>query len=136
SAVVQLEDPELGPTWMAGVPVHLASTPGAPRGPRRLPDADHAEIIRELDALTPASAASGPEPDLAHPLSGMKVLDLCVALAGPTCGRLLLEFGADVIKINKPKAGVGGYLNRGKRSLLLDLESFEAQQVFWQLVQS
>jgi crotonobetainyl-CoA:carnitine CoA-transferase CaiB-like acyl-CoA transferase len=64
----------------------------------------------------------------------MKVLDICVALAGPTCGRLLLEFGADVIKINAPKAGVGGYLNRGKESLLLDLESFEAQQVYWKLV--
>ena len=65
----------------------------------------------------------------------MRVLDLCVALAGPTCGRLLVEFGADVVKINAPKAGVGGYLNRGKRSLLLDLESFEAQQVFWKLVE-
>ena len=75
------------------------------------------------------------ESELKHPLQGMKVLDLCVALAGPTCGRLLLEFGADVIKINAPKGGVGGYLNRGKRSLLLDLESFEAQQVFWKLVE-
>jgi crotonobetainyl-CoA:carnitine CoA-transferase CaiB-like acyl-CoA transferase len=65
----------------------------------------------------------------------MKVLDLCVALAGPTCGRLLLEFGADVIKINAPKAGVAGYLNRGKRSLLLNLESFDAQDVFWKLVE-
>jgi crotonobetainyl-CoA:carnitine CoA-transferase CaiB-like acyl-CoA transferase len=65
----------------------------------------------------------------------MKVLDLCVALAGPTCGRLLLEFGADVVKINAPKAGVGGYLNRGKQSLLLDVGSFEAQQVFWKLVE-
>jgi crotonobetainyl-CoA:carnitine CoA-transferase CaiB-like acyl-CoA transferase len=46
-----------------------------------------------------------------------------------------LEFGADVIKINAPKAGVGGYLNRGKESLLLDLESFEAQQVYWKLVE-
>jgi crotonobetainyl-CoA:carnitine CoA-transferase CaiB-like acyl-CoA transferase len=64
----------------------------------------------------------------------MKVLDLCVALAGPTCGRLLLEFGADVVKINAPKAGVSGYLNRGKRSLLLDLESFDAQEVYWKLV--
>jgi crotonobetainyl-CoA:carnitine CoA-transferase CaiB-like acyl-CoA transferase len=45
-----------------------------------------------------------------------------------------MEFGADVIKINAPKAGVAGYLNRGKRSLLLDLASFEAQQVFWKLV--
>jgi crotonobetainyl-CoA:carnitine CoA-transferase CaiB-like acyl-CoA transferase len=65
----------------------------------------------------------------------MKVIDLCVALAGPTCGRLLYEFGADVVKINAPKGGVGGYLNRGKRSLLLNVESFEAQRVFWGLAE-
>jgi len=58
-----------------------------------------------------------------------------VALAGPTCGRLLFEFGAEVVKINAPKAGVGGYLNRGKRSLLLDLQSYDAQAVFWKLVE-
>ena len=56
----------------------------------------------------------------------MRVLDLCLALAGPTCGRLLHEFGAEVVKINKPRAGVGGYLNRGKRSLLLDLAHVES----------
>ena len=37
-------------------------------------------------------------------------------------------------KINAPKGGVSGYLNRGKRSILLDLESFEAQQVFCKLL--
>ncbi len=131
-AVVQLDDPELGPTWMAGLPANLLSTPGGPQGPRHALDADRAQILAE----TPRQQAAAPatEPDLAHPLQGIKVLDVCVALAGPTCGRLLLEFGADVIKINAPKAGVGGYLNRGKQSLLLDLESFEAQEVYWKLV--
>ena len=105
------------------------------RGPRHLPDADHAAVVQELDTLAPRADGGGRRAELKHPLQGMKVLDLCVALAGPTCGRLLLEFGADVIKINAPKGGVGGYLNRGKRSLLLDLESFEAQQVFWKLVE-
>jgi crotonobetainyl-CoA:carnitine CoA-transferase CaiB-like acyl-CoA transferase len=65
----------------------------------------------------------------------MKAVDICVALAGPTCGRLLLEFGADVTKINAPKGGVSGYLNRGKRSILLDLESFEAQEVFFKMIE-
>src|SRR5205807_7197267 len=94
-----------------------------------------AAIVSELDSLSARSVTPGTEPELKHPLQGIKVLDLCVALAGPTCGRLLLEFGADVIKINAPKAGVGGYLNRGKRSLLLDLESFDAQEVYWKLVE-
>ena len=135
-AVVQLQDPELGPTWMAGLPVHLEATPEAPGGPRHGLDADRQDILRELDSVraSEGAAAAGAE-TLAHPLEGMKVVDLCVALAGPTCGRLLLEFGADVVKINAPKAGVSGYLNRGKRSLLLDLASFDAQQVFWGLAE-
>jgi crotonobetainyl-CoA:carnitine CoA-transferase CaiB-like acyl-CoA transferase len=132
-AVVQLDDPEFGPTWTAGLPAKLLSTGAAPAKPRHLPDADRAEILAEAQRQPQAPAAK--EPDLKHPLQGIKVLDVCVALAGPTCGRLLLEFGADVIKINAPKAGVGGYLNRGKESLLLDLESFEAQQVYWKLVE-
>ena len=134
-AVVELDDPELGPTWMAGLPVQLSATPAVPQGPRHLPGADRDAIIAEASATSPRQAQAGAEPNLRHPLQGMKVLDVCVALAGPTCGRLLLEFGADVIKINAPKAGVGGYLNRGKDSLLLDLESFEAQQVYWKLVE-
>lgn len=134
SAVVQLDDPEFGPTWMAGLPVHLSATPGKPSGPRHRPDADHAQIVSELDGLTASERTAGRESELEHPLQGMNVVDLCVALAGPTCGRLLLEFGADVVKINAPKAGVSGYLNRGKRSLLLDLESFDSQEVYWKLV--
>jgi crotonobetainyl-CoA:carnitine CoA-transferase CaiB-like acyl-CoA transferase len=132
-AVVELDDPEFGPTWMAGVPAKLLSTPGAPRGPRHALDADRAGILAE--APSSQNGASAAEPDLKHPLQGIKVLDVCIALAGPTCGRLLLEFGADVIKINAPHGGVSGYLNRGKESLLLDLDSFEAQEVYWKLVE-
>ena len=134
-AVVELEDPELGPTWMAGMPCELMGSPGEVQGPRHLPDADRAAILAELDTLPKKQDGAGPEPNIAHPLQGYRVVDACVALAGPTCGRLLYEFGADVVKINAPKAGVGGYLNRGKQSLLLDLESFEAQQVFFKLIE-
>ena len=132
-AVVQVVDPELGPTWMTGLPVRLMGSPGAPPGPRHLPDADYASVMSELDGLPVRPERSGPEAGLSQPLQGMKVIDLCLALAGPTCGRLLHEFGAEVTKINKPKAGIGGYLNRGKRSLLLDLEAVESQQVFREL---
>jgi crotonobetainyl-CoA:carnitine CoA-transferase CaiB-like acyl-CoA transferase len=71
-------------------------------------------------------------------LDGVRVLDLCIILAGPTCGRTLAEFGADVIKIDNPNRG--GYIqshndvNRGKRSILLDLKSAEGRDIFWRLV--
>src|SRR3989304_5593193 len=132
-AVVQLDDPELGPTWIPGLPVQLSETPSAPQGPRHLADADRDEVVAELDRLPPRPPITATEADLRRPLQGIKGLDLSLALAGPTCGRLLLEFGAEVTKISAPYAGVGGYLNRGKRSLLLDLASLEGQRVFWKL---
>jgi len=63
----------------------------------------------------------------AGPLSGLRVLDLCIILAGPTCGRTLAELGADVIKVDSPERSVSPYgwldVNRGKRSMLINLKT-------------
>ncbi len=82
-------------------------------------------------------------------LSGMKVLDLSRVLAGPYCGMMLADMGADVIKIERPVKGddsranypvingESGYfmnLNRNKRSLVLDLKSESGKDVFRKLV--
>jgi crotonobetainyl-CoA:carnitine CoA-transferase CaiB-like acyl-CoA transferase len=65
------------------------------------------------------------------------VIDLTQILAGPTSGRLLAEFGADVIKINSPQRKIDshGFVNRGKRSILLDVESQQGLDVLWQLIE-
>ena len=72
-------------------------------------------------------------------LDGVKVLDLCIILAGPTCGRTLAEYGADVIKIDNPTRGstVSSHneVNRAKRSILLDLKTEEGRSVFWRLLE-
>jgi crotonobetainyl-CoA:carnitine CoA-transferase CaiB-like acyl-CoA transferase len=136
-AVAQVSDPELGDTWCAGVPVALSEFPGPRPRARRPVGADTADVLAELAATpdeVPATAPAGAEPDLAQPLSGIRVLDLGLALSGPTCGRILAEFGAEVVKISKPDAGVAGYLNRGKQSLLLDLAPVAGQEVYWRLV--
>ena len=39
------------------------------------------------------------------PLDGLKVLEMGTLIAGPFCGRLLAEFGAEVIKIETPGEG-------------------------------
>ena len=62
----------------------------------------------------------------------MTALDLCIILAGPTCGRTLAEYGADVVKIDNPSRENGIMLhediNRGKRSVLLDLKRDEGRE--------
>ncbi|MGI5157447.1 CaiB/BaiF CoA transferase family protein [Microbispora sp. CA-102843] len=135
--VVHVDDPMLGPTWLAGPAVVPAGSPGAPAKPRRLGDADHAELEAEL-ARGKGTAAQRPaahRPDGAA-LKGIKVVDLTQILAGPTSGRLLADLGADVCKINAPQRRVAahGYVNRGKRSMLLDIESAAGQRVLWDLL--
>jgi crotonobetainyl-CoA:carnitine CoA-transferase CaiB-like acyl-CoA transferase len=64
-------------------------------------------------------------------------VDLCIVLAGPTCGRTLAESGADVIKIDSPYTKTvlrHNDINRGKRSILIDLKKKEGLDIFWKLV--
>jgi len=71
------------------------------------------------------------------PLQGVRVIEFCNVAAGPFCGMLLADMGADLIKVEHPKGGdsmrqwpplSGGYsenfasLNRNKRSVTLDLK--------------
>src|SRR5687767_12751083 len=79
------------------------------------------------------------------PLSGITVLDLTLARAGPTCVRHLADWGADVIRIEPPTTGedeVGrrdGFdfqnLHRNKRAIQLNLKSDEGRATFMKLVE-
>jgi crotonobetainyl-CoA:carnitine CoA-transferase CaiB-like acyl-CoA transferase len=77
-------------------------------------------------------------------LQGIKVVDLSRVLAGPYCAQLLADFGADVIKIESPEGDenrrwppIGpdgqsanfGSVNRGKRSLTLNLKNDAARGI-------
>ena len=84
------------------------------------------------------------------PLAGIRVLDLSRVLAGPYCTMVLADLGADVIKLERPGVGdetrtwgppfAGGEatyylaLNRGKRSIALDLADARSRPVVEQLV--
>ncbi len=129
------DDPELGRFRGPGINVRMSGTPGAVRGPRRPLDADRESILGGDILPQPRPAAGGGV--LHEALEGVKVLDLCIVLAGPTCGRTLAESGAEVIRIDSPhRASIAFHndINRGKRSILLDLKTAEGMEVFWKLV--
>lgn len=82
-------------------------------------------------------------------LDGVKVLDMTRVLAGPYCGMMLADMGADVIKIELPGKGddsrsnfpiINGEsayymnLNRNKKGMTLNLKSDEGKDIFKKLV--
>jgi crotonobetainyl-CoA:carnitine CoA-transferase CaiB-like acyl-CoA transferase len=88
--------------------------------------------------------------DLDRPLEGVKVLELSQIMAGPTCGLMLADLGADVIKVERypqgddarryRRAGDSGLppsfmiLNRGKRSIALDVKHPDGRAALLRLV--
>ena len=89
-----------------------------------------------------AEAGSQATKDL--PLGRIRVLDLTVARAGPTCVRHLADWGAEVIRIEAPPSGdndIAGdrdgfdyqNLHRNKRAMSLDLKSEEGREIFFRL---
>ncbi|MGH8810697.1 MAG: CaiB/BaiF CoA transferase family protein [Advenella sp.] len=83
-------------------------------------------------------------------LAGMKVIELAQIMAGPTCGMMLADLGAEVIKVEKINGGddsrqysdpqINGIsapflmLNRNKQAIALDLKSEKGKEILFKLV--
>ncbi len=82
------------------------------------------------------------------PFAGLKVIDVSQGVAGPYCGMLLAQYGANVIKVEPP--GTGDWArnlgvvygdqcaysipsNLGKRAIALDLKHADGQAILWRL---
>ncbi|MEM1035910.1 MAG: CoA transferase [Pseudomonadota bacterium] len=83
------------------------------------------------------------------PLVGLKVIELAHVMAGPACGRMLSDLGADVIKLERPGGEDSRHMappylgtdsaayvmmNRGKRDICVDLKTETGRRVFLDLV--
>ena len=85
------------------------------------------------------------------PLHDLRVIDISTVIAGPNCARYLADFGADVIKVERPdtgdslrnmawkdpRDGVGLWWklsNRNKRTIALDLKDDDDRATFLDLV--
>ena len=102
------------------------------------------------------SPTGSDQSEVKGPLDGIKVLDLSRILAGPTCTQLLGDFGADIVKVERPGAGddtrkwgppyvrdedgnntqeSAYYLcaNRNKRSAAIDIASQEGAETIREL---
>jgi len=138
--VATVVDPELGAVLQPGIAVRLTGTPGVVR----------ARHERSTGGSAPAWGSTGTPPvagaeRLGAALEGIRVVDLTQVLAGPTATRTLAEFGADVVKVNNPREEGAGYrwqvhryhtdVNRGKRTMLVDLKTREGLDVLWRLVE-
>jgi crotonobetainyl-CoA:carnitine CoA-transferase CaiB-like acyl-CoA transferase len=87
------------------------------------------EPLLRITKIGSAAPISLPELEGRLPLSDLRVLDLTRILAGPTCGRALANYGADVMLINSPHLPNIEHIadtSRGKRSAFLDLRQAEA----------
>jgi len=86
------------------------------------------------------------------PLAGMRVLELAQIMAGPTCGMMLADMGADVVKVEKLPGGddarsyrepqINGVsapflmLNRNKRGIAVNLKHSQGREILLRLVKS
>ena len=123
----------------------------------RIASLKRSDVIRVSDTPAGEEPASDSRPDKEvafdvstnGPLSGLKVLDLTRMLAGPFGTLILADLGADVIKIEEPRLGdptrhnlpkvedESAYfmsVNRGKRSVCLDLKSEQGKEKFFGLL--
>jgi crotonobetainyl-CoA:carnitine CoA-transferase CaiB-like acyl-CoA transferase len=161
---VEHQPGDRNPAWKLPAQLaRMSATPMAVRrGAPRLGTADNHALLQESGQAARQRGAASPNRPLAAdraPLEGVRVLDLSTVFAAPYIGALLADLGADVIKVEAPKrldqlrAGGFGYLmdndpgeagwnrcstfqmlNRGKRSVVLDLQTEAGRELLCELV--
>ena len=139
--VVEVGDPEQGTIHHVGPLLEFTATPGAVAGPAPRSGQHTDEVLAQIRSAARPTPDLGSGGSLAHPLAGVRVLDLGLGVAGPFTGRVLADLGADVVKINAlhdtywngTHMGLG--TNRGKRSLAVNLKDPAGREALEKLLQ-
>jgi crotonobetainyl-CoA:carnitine CoA-transferase CaiB-like acyl-CoA transferase len=154
--IIELDDPVVGKVKVPNVIPKFSLTPGLVKDTGPSLGEHNEELIseikekKELKVEEPILARN---PKLVNDggqvLSGLRILDVGPGLAGPFGGTLLADFGAEVIKIEKPGEGdplrhTPPFYNdtslwwavdgRNKKSITLDLKDKKGQEIFKKLV--
>ena len=103
-----------------------------------------------MTTTTTTTTPTTPPDGMDFPLQGVRVLDLSRVFAGPLCGMVLADFGAEVIKVEHPGRGddtrdwgmrIGktettyyNSMNRNKRSITVDLQTPEGVKIIHSLL--
>ena len=144
----EVDVPGIGVTKQFVHPYHLEHSDASIKGPPPAVGQHTQEVLASLKAPAIAGAATAQAPQtLNHPLEGIRVLDLGIALAGPYAPALLGDLGAEVIKVIAPASdganATRGDSNqvyfgcqRGKRCIALDLKTEEGREVLYDLIRT
>mgnify|MGYP001469667401 CR=1 FL=1 len=150
----RVKHPSLGEITLTGPPARMSKTPANHPSPATLTTVSGATWSRREEVTSAAPVPSD------RPLGNIRIIDLTQAWIGPYASQLLGDLGAEVIKVEshlkpdvwrmlpptKPKALVNhraqlantsnnfNSVNRGKKSLTLDLSTPRGRQLFLQLV--
>lgn len=140
--LVRVEDAELGSTVQAGYAALLSRSKPAVRWGRGQADPAPGSAI---DWMEPRRADISQESGAAGlPLGGLRVLDCSTLLAGPTTARVLAQYGAEVIKLDRAGIASGDVdplsddsvafigartVSGGKRMMFVDLKQPEGQEI-------
>lgn len=105
----------------------------------------NAEVFTELERRAPTPVQQpprSPQHAALRPLAGVRIIDFTWVVAGPVATRILADHGAEVIKIERRDAldfgsrrgGLTGNLNRGKQSIVIDMNTARGVELAKQLI--
>lgn len=138
--VVEIEDPEVGPTRQLGPLVAMSETPAVIERPApRL--GEHSREVSWRPLPTTGGTGRAASVEERPPLEGITILEVAYYIAGPLATTVLAEMGARVIKVEPlegdPYRRTGlqsAKFVHGKESITLDLKSDDGQRVLRELI--